>query len=272
MAKWSGKNVLITGASAGIGAAIARKLAAEGLRVGLAARRLERLEELASEICQTGGEAFVFPADLSQPQDRVRLLERVEQEMGPLDVLVNNAGFAWYGYTADLPWSIADGMLAVNVEAVVHLTLLTLPGMRARRKGQIINIGSIAGEIPSQGVTLYAGTKAFLNAFTTALHRELKGSGVSAGVIRPGPVKTEFFDTAAVHSNGGRIPSERLAVPADQVAHAVWRMLCRPRRTIYVPGLLALTPWVELVFAPVMDRLGPMLLKRSQIRNNENKP
>jgi short-subunit dehydrogenase len=261
---WKGKNVLVTGASGGIGAAVARKLAAEGLRVGIAARRADRLEALAAEIRAAGGEAFVFPGDLSQAAERSALVERVRAEMGELDVLVNNAGFAWYGYTAELPWDLAQNMLAVNVEAVVQLTLLFLPAMRERGAGFVINMGSIAGEIPSQGVALYSATKAFLNAFTTALHRELKGSGVHAGVIRPGPVATEFFDTAAVTSTRGRIPSERLAVPPERVAQAVWSMLRRPRRVIYVPGLLALTPWVELLFGWIMDRLGPLLLKRQK--------
>lgn len=153
-------------------------------------------------------------------------------------------------------------MLRVNVEASAHLSLLFLPEMRARGRGHIIQVGSVAGDIPSQGVALYSATKSFLSAFSTGLARELYGSGVHASVVKPGPVKTPFYDAARAIENGRPVPLERVAVPAERVADAVWSLLRRPRRVAYAPGWLAIVPWVELLFAWLMDRLGPLGLKR----------
>ena len=113
---WRGKIALITGASSGIGEATARRLATEGLVVLLTARRQERLEALAQEIQSAGGQAHIYPADLSLVEERQRLFERVNAEQPPVDVLVNNAGLGWYGYAADMPWQTAQQLLAVNVK------------------------------------------------------------------------------------------------------------------------------------------------------------
>lgn len=260
---WHNKFAVITGASSGIGAAIARELSTRGLRVLLVARRTARLEELAGGIRSRGGQADVLSADLSDELERAALSRTIQQAYPPVDVLVNNAGLGWYGYTAEMPWDVAQNMLRVNVAAVVQLTLALLPGMRSRHSGHIINIGSIAGSLPEQGVALYAATKSFLDSFTTALHREMRGSGVHAGILRPGPVESEFFETSARHSQGRRTPAEKLTVPAALVANGVWRMLRRPRRVLYVPGILAAAPLLEFTFGWLIDRLGPLLLKRS---------
>ncbi len=261
-AVWRGRTALITGASSGIGAAIALRLAREGLAVILAARRADRLERLQAEIESAGGRAAVTVADLSQTSARERLAEDILSRTGAPDVLVNNAGLGWYGYFSAMPLALAQEMLAVNVGAAVHLTRLCLPGMCARRSGHVINISSIAGGLPNQGIALYAASKAFLDAFTTALHRELRGSGVHASVVRPGPVVSEFFDSAAGRENGGEVPARAFAVSAERVAGAVWGLLRRPRRVVYVPGYLAVSPWLEHLFAPLIDWLGPLLLRR----------
>ncbi len=261
---WRGKIALITGASSGIGEATARRLATEGLVVLLTARRQERLEALAQEIQSTGGQAYIYPADLSLAEERQRLFERVNAEHPPVDVLVNNAGLGWYGYAADMPWQTAQQLLAVNLEAVVQLTLLWLPQMRARQQGRIINIGSVVGSIPSQGVAVYAATKAFVNAFTTAIYRELAGTAVKISVVRAGPIRTEFYESAAHRSDGLVIPVERLAISVERVAEAVWRVLRHPQRRVYVPVWLGITPWVETAFGWIMDRIGPLLLKHQR--------
>jgi short-subunit dehydrogenase len=145
---WQGKIALITGASGGIGAAIARRLASEGVHVILVARRIELMETLARDITLEGGQATILPADLSNEKERESIYEKVMAEFGHLDILVNNAGFGWYGYTQDMPWPLALDMLRVNISAVVQLSLLFLPVMRKRNLGHIINIGSVAGSIP----------------------------------------------------------------------------------------------------------------------------
>ena len=259
-----GKFVLITGASSGIGAATARLLAKKGLQVVLAARRLDRLEQVAREINASGGHAYAIQADLTQESDRANLLRQVTGRFGEVDILINNAGFCWYGYGTDMTWKTALDMLQVNIEAVVQLSLSFLRGMRRRNSGHIINIGSISGSIPSQGIALYGATKSFLDNFTTALHRELAGTRVHISVVRAGPVLTEFGKAALAQENGGHVPTEKVGVPAERVAERIWNLIRRPRRMIYVPDYLRIVPWLELSFGWIIDRLGPLLLRKQK--------
>ena len=255
-----GQLAVITGASSGIGEAISRKLAAQGLRVLLVARRRERLETLASQIRMDGGTARILTADLTQAAERVRLCE----EAGTADILVNNAGLGWYGYGNDMAWETALEMLQVNVEAVVQLSLTFLSRMRQRNAGHIINIGSISGSLPSQGIALYGATKSFLDNFTTALHRELTGTRVHVSIVRAGPVQTEFGKVALSKENGGHVPTENVGVTADYVAWRIWKLMLHPQRVIYVPDWLRLVPWLELSFGWIIDRVGPLLLKKQK--------
>lgn len=231
----------------------------------MVARRAERLERIASEIRAAGGEAVALAADLADETERLRLYDEVRERCGPVDVLVNNAGLGWYGYAADMPWAVAREMIGVNAAALVHLSLLCLREMRLRDSGRIINVSSVVGGLPSQGVALYGATKAMVDAFTTALHRETRGTKVSVSDIRPGAVATEFFRTAAARPAGRPIPAERFGVPPERVAAGIWRLLRKPRRTVYIPGLLKFVPWVELLFGWLIDRLGPLLLRRSRL-------
>jgi hypothetical protein len=255
---------LITGASSGIGAEVARKMAREGKKTILVARRQDRLEKIRQEIHEEGGSAEIYQADLGEDSERERLYARIKDNFGRVDILVNNAGFGWYGYYCEMPWKLAEQMIQVNVNAAVHLTRLFLPQMRERGSGHIINIGSIAGGFPNQGIAIYSASKSFLDAFTSGLHRELNGSGVKVSVVRAGPVQTEFFDQAALHNARGRIPAERFAVPPRLVAERVYDLLHHPRKVIYIPRLLAVTPYIELLFGRLIDRLGPLLLKRAR--------
>ena len=260
--EWRGKVAIVTGASGGIGSAIARKLAGEGLRVVLVARQEERLERLAAEIRQAGGEALVIVADLTDEQERLRVVEQVRAAYGSADVLVNNAGLGWYGFGTEMPWALAWQMIQVNVAALARFTLLFLTDMKKRGSGHVINIGSIAGSIPSQGVALYSATKSFVDAFTTSLYRELRGTNVHISVVRAGAVATEFFGRVASRFDRLQLPLKRWGVKPEVVANRVWRLLKKPARVIYVPDILRLVPWVELAFGWLMDRIGPLLLRR----------
>ena len=151
---------------------------------------------------------------------------------------------------------------AVNMEAAAHLTRLLLPGMVKAGHGQIINISSIAGGLPNQGIAMYSASKAFLDAFTTSLFRELHGSGVYASAMRLGPVKTEFYEQARQMENGAPVPAERFAIPVERVNAALWRLLNHPRRFMYVPGWLRVSRWLEPLFGGLIDQLGPLLLRR----------
>jgi short-subunit dehydrogenase len=235
------------------------------MRLFLVARRAGRLDALTARIRAAGGTAEPIPADLSLEPERARLFQAVEQA-GGADVLICSAGLGWYGYYSEMPWPIALEMIQVNVTAAVHLASLFLPTMKSRGRGHVVMVGSIAGAIPSQGVALYSATKAFLDAFTTSLHRELSGTPVHVSVIRPGPVATEFFEAAAARPAGTHIPAEQFAIRPQRVAEAICRILERPRRAVYVPSALALVPWVEASFGWLMDRLGPLHLRARRVR------
>ena len=261
---WQGKIALVTGASSGIGAAVARQLAHEGLEVVLVARRADRLQALAGEIEGAGGKASLIVADLTQEAQRLELFQRFQilYPGGTPDVLVNNAGFAYYGYTDVMPWETARDMIEVNDTAIVHLTHLFLPGMLARRSGHIINIGSVNGVMPSQGTAVYSASKAFINAFTASLYRELRGSRVQVSVVLSGPVRTELFDVSAAIQHGFRIPAERAAISPQAVARCAWSLLQRPRRYAYVPWYWRWVSIAEFAFGWAMDLAGPALLKQ----------
>ncbi len=259
---WNGKIAVVTGASSGIGAATAKRLARAGMQVVLVARRVNRLGDLAQEICDAGGVTHMIPADLTNEADRLTVFQQVTERFGNIDVLVNNAGLGWYGYGDKMSWRTAREMLQVNVEAVAHLTIEFLAKMRQRGSGHIINVGSISGSLPSQGIALYGATKSFLDNFTTALYRELTGTRVRISVVRAGPVRTEFGEMALTRENGGHVPTEHVGVTAEKVAERIWTLIRHPRRVIYVPGYLRLTPWAELAFGWIIDRVGPLLLKR----------
>jgi len=257
---------VVTGASSGIGALTARRLAEAGYHLVLVARRQEQLDEIAAAIRDAGGMADVLAVDLARPEGPQAVFDHVMERHRGLDVLVNNAGFGWYGYASDMPWVTAQDMIQVNNAALVQLIMLFLPVMRRVDQGHIVNVSSVAGSIPSQGVALYSATKSFVDALTTALYRETHGTGVHVSVVKPGPVLTEFYRTAERQPGGSTVPAERFGVRADVVVKAILRLLERPRRAVWVPGRLAVLPWVEFSFGWIMDRLGPMLLRRRSVR------
>ena len=235
----------------------------KGLQVVLVARREDRLQRLCAEIVAHGGKAQYIRADLSHETECEQVFQKVMAQFGCPEILVNNAGLAYYGYTDLMPWQVARDMIQVNIMAAVYLTRRFLPEMKACHSGHIINIGSVNGIMPSQGTSVYSGSKAFLNAFTTALHRELQGSQVEASVIFPGPVATELSAISAKVTNGHRIPAEKIATSPEAVAACVWSVLNRPRRYAYVPWYWRWTSIAEFGFGWAMDLAGPLLLKRT---------
>ncbi len=184
---------LITGASAGLGVDFARLFARDGHDVVLVARRRDRLDALAAELTASRRvAAHVVPADLGDPAAPRRIHDEVHRLGLELDYLVNNAGFGATGAFATTDVRRQVEMVQVNVTALVELTGLVLPGMIARGRGRILNIGSTAGFQPGPFMATYYATKAFVNSFTDALAWELGGTGVTATVSCPGATATEF--------------------------------------------------------------------------------
>jgi short-subunit dehydrogenase/uncharacterized protein YbjT (DUF2867 family) len=253
---------VVTGASSGIGAVAARKLALAGYAVILVARRAEKLEELATEIERAGGHAEALAVDLSRSEGVRAVYDRVCEIGEGIEVLVNNAGFGWYGYASDMSSDIAREMVQVNNAAMAQLITLFLPVMRGRGRGHVINVSSIVGGFPSPWAAMYSATKSFVDALTTALHREVRGSGVHVSAVRPGPVVTEFYQAVTRISEGRSIPVGRLSIQPEVVADAILGLLRRPRRAVYVPRKFAILPWVELGFGWLIDRVMTLMLRR----------
>jgi short-subunit dehydrogenase len=185
--------VLVTGASSGIGAALARRVARDGRSVALVARRRDRLEALATELRDGAGvAAHVFVRDLSESGAGSTLATEVEAAGLTVDWLVNNAGFGTMGRFDELPLERELREIRLNVEALVELTHRFLPGMRVRGRGVVMNVSSIGGFIPSPYMATYTATKAFVTAFSEGLMGELRGSGITVLCVCPGFTRTEF--------------------------------------------------------------------------------
>ncbi len=190
---------LITGASAGLGTDFARQLSPRCRHLILVARRLDRLESLQAEllVLHPGLRIDCRQVDLQQSAEVESLLQWLREGNLPIDCLVNNAGLGDVGDLASAEWTRIFPMLEVNMVALTRLTYALLPAMVARRKGKIINVGSIAGYLAIPGFAVYAATKAYVNSFSEALHWELQGTGVTVTAVCPGPVSTEFLQVAS---------------------------------------------------------------------------
>jgi len=189
------KTALVTGASAGIGASIARKLAEAGAHLVLVARSESELFRLAGELTDAyGSMCTVIPADLSLPDCAVKVQHAIESQNLQIDILVNNAGFGTYGPFETLAAEAERREIAVNIDAVVALTHAFIPGMLARKSGAVLNIASTAAFQPAPYMAVYAATKAFVLSFSEALWAEFHGRGVHVAALCPGPVDTGFID------------------------------------------------------------------------------
>jgi short-subunit dehydrogenase len=232
----SGETAVVTGASAGLGAAFARRLAADGYGVVLIARRLDRLQSLAGELArQHGVSAEAVAADLARPEDVLRVEARVAGLEKPA-LLVNNAGFGTVGRFADLPIGRQADMIQVHAAAATRLARAILPGLLARRSGAIINVSSLAAFLPAPGNVTYAATKAYLSAFSQSLQAELAGSGVAVQALCPGMTATELHRTPEYQAAGfepGRIP-RWLWMPPEAVVDISLREL--GRSVVCIPG------------------------------------
>src|SRR3954451_24248814 len=228
---------LVTGASSGIGADIARELAQRGLGVTLVARREDRLKELATELEGTGVRVEVIAADVADAGARGQMVDKINRAGLDVEVLINNAGYGSGGAFAELDAESETAMVRVNCEAIVALTHEYLPRMIERGRGAILNVGSTAGEQPLPRQATYSATKAFVNTFSDALHAELHGTGVTVTSLRPGPVKTEFGDVAGISDELFSAPDFTIKSSED-VAKAAVDGLEHGRRTV-APGVAA---------------------------------
>ena len=199
---------VVTGASAGIGAAFARELAREGFDLVLTARRQDRLEALQAELSGGARRVEVVAIDLAEPEGPAALFDALTQRGIEVDTLVNNAGYGIAKPYAESTWREQADFVQVMVTAVAHLTHLALPGMIERGAGRIVNVASLAGLLHGTGgSTLYSASKAFMIKFTESLSLELAGTGVTATAVCPGLTYSEFHDRNGTRAQMRDVPS-----------------------------------------------------------------
>lgn len=243
----SGQRALVTGASSGIGASLAARLAACGADLVLTARREDRLRALAADLARRHGvDVRVVAADLAVPEAPETLFARTEGEGVAIDLLVNNAGFGtWRAFTAT-PWEATHSLLQVNVVALTHLTRLFLPKMLERRRGHVMNVSSVGAYSPAPDFAVYTASKVYVRNFTEALDFELRGSGVRAMCLCPGGVTTEFSEVAGQNLKRG---AARLMITADECAAIAVDKMLAGRRTV-IPGFMNVLGMWLLRFIP----------------------
>jgi len=223
------KVVFITGASAGIGRACAKAFHQAGARVVVAARSLDQLEELARE-CGTD-RVLPVPLDVVDTVRREQALEFARSRFGPIDVLVNNAGWACFGTVEKMPIEDVSRMVELNFVAAADLTRRVLPEMIAGRSGQIVNISSVVGGQAIPRMTVYSATKAALWSFSSGLRMELRGTGVDVILVAPGSTRTGFFEAAGKIDTTARRMA-KTQYPPERVADAIVRACVHRRKEI----------------------------------------
>ncbi|WP_037606183.1 SDR family NAD(P)-dependent oxidoreductase [Streptacidiphilus rugosus] len=238
---------LITGASSGIGAAVAQRLAEQGTwRLVLCGRDRARLERVAA---RTGGRAL--PADLSEPGAPAALVAAAAPARDRIDLLVAAAGVGWAGPLWTMPGEAVDALLTVDLIATVHLVRLVLPPMLARGEGHIVLIGSVAGALGVRNEAVYSAAKGALGVFADALRQEVHGSGVRVTHVLPGVVDTPFFDRrGAPYARSRPRP-----LPPERVAEAVCRAVEQGREQVYVPAWMRLPELVRHAAPGLYQRL-----------------
>jgi NAD(P)-dependent dehydrogenase (short-subunit alcohol dehydrogenase family) len=228
-----GKRVLITGASSGIGAAVAREFAAAGASVGLIARNWDRLVAVLTDCQQTSPESRMWTADLAELDHIDELARRVEAELGPVDVLVNNAGIPKRRRVDTLRRDEVDDVMAINYLSPVHLTLALLPGMLARDRGRIVNVSSVAARLSPPHEASYSASKAALTAFTECMAVDLAATGIKMHLVYPGIIDTPLFQS---DDNEPLLdPSAVPALPASALAKAMRAQLEQGTLELYFP-------------------------------------
>src|SRR5271167_341218 len=237
----AGKRVLITGASSGLGAALASGLAAREAVVGLIARRRDRLAEVLADCRRSSPDSAMWVADLSDSSALGELALRAWDGLGGIDVLINNAAVPKRRVVTELRPDEVEDVMRVNFFAPMRMTLALLPRMLARGSGLVVNVSSVGGRLPIIHETAYCASKFALCGWSESMAVDLHGTGVSVKLIQPGPVDTEIWDQPGSQEPLYQGPK----VAADEVADGIIAALGSDRFEHYVPGQMALKEIVD---------------------------
>jgi NADP-dependent 3-hydroxy acid dehydrogenase YdfG len=222
---------LVTGASSGIGEATALALAEQGAKVAIAARRKDRLEQLAAKLAELGAEPLLLVADLARESDAQRIVQETERHYGHLDILVNNAGVMYLEPVAEADLGRWRRMLELNVLSLIASTQAALAGMRARRDGHIVNVSSVAGRVANPLSAAYAATKFGVVGFSESLRREVYKDNIRVSVIEPGMVDTELRNHVAheaTHRAVNALAGGMRQLQAEDIADTILFCVTRP--------------------------------------------
>jgi uncharacterized protein len=251
----NGKVVIITGASSGFGEDAARLFAAQGCRLVLAARRLDRLQLLVDKIQREGGEAIAIPVDVTVRQDIDSMVQSAIDLYGRIDILFNNAGFGRHDRLEALdPDRDIETQVGANLLGLIHVTRAVLPHMLERRDGHIINMSSVAGWIAVPTYSIYASTKFGVRGFTDALRRELAPAGIRVSGIYPAFARTEFGQANRASPRRRRLGFlRRFSMSSEYVARRVVQTARRPQRALVLPWWYHVLIGLELFVPGLID-------------------
>ncbi|MBM7648087.1 short-subunit dehydrogenase [Bacillus ectoiniformans] len=250
-----GKYVVITGASSGLGAEIARQAAACGAHLVLVARRVDRLEHLKAELERKNVEVSIHAIDVSKREEVEWGFAAILSSCPRIDVLVNNAGFGVFDEAGDAKWEETEAMFQVNVLGLISCTQMVLPVMKQQRSGHIINVASQAGKMATPKSSVYAATKHAVLGFTNSLRMEAANDGIYVTSVNPGPIATEFFDTADKTGTYAKSVGGWMLKP-EEVAKAVIQAIGTNKREINLPKLMNAASFLYSLFPRTVERLG----------------
>jgi NADP-dependent 3-hydroxy acid dehydrogenase YdfG len=271
-AELKGMVVLITGASSGFGEDSARLFARQGCKVVLAARRLDRLQNLAESIRAEGGEALAVPVDVAEHASIELMVQSALDVYGQIDILFNNAGFGRLDWFDQLnPGRDIETQVDVNLLGLIHVTRAVVPHMIARRGGHIINMASVAAWIAAPLYTLYSATKFGVRGFSDALRRDLAPFGIRVSLVCPGPARTEFGEHTGDHplKRMSRLRRSFPPMSSAEVARRVVALARRPRRVVMFPWFYHVAVWADWYAPWLVDWLVYQFLTRRRRRASD---
>ena len=260
----AGRTIWITGASSGIGAALAEALAPLGCRLILSARRMEALQSLAAQCTDMGSEAHVLPLDLSSPASLDEASNKLTEMGWEVDILVNNGGISQRSEAADTPMELDRKIMEVNYFGAIHLTKLVLPGMLSRGKGMVVTIGSLSGKFGWKLRSAYAASKFALQGFFESLRAETADRGIQVMMVIPGRIRTEISRNSLTAS-GERYdkmdPAQETGIPASLCAQRILRGIRRERKEILIARkeglMIRIRQWLPALYYRIAARRDP---------------